>query len=224
MCHRAPRGVAGRRGVSPGAAGCHRAPRGVAGPRGVPPGAAGRSVKLWDVQLCACTLPASGRWARPPPLPLPPPPAAARKQTHPQYVNVMLLQSRASSSSSSGCLSDGGVASETAFDCEFSMGTIKRKPSMKPNIPLTWMTRQLKEMAEIGSAPGEEGRGDGGTLTRRSRPRPRDDATLKRHHTESSESAVYGTTVLRPAIRALLALRALLARRRCNVRNMHVYI
>ncbi|KPJ09292.1 Ras-associated and pleckstrin-likey domains-containing protein 1 [Papilio machaon] len=116
-------------------------------------------------------------------------------------------QSRASSSSSSGCLSDGGTASETAFDCEFPMGTIKRKPSMKPNIPLTWMTRQLKEMAETGAAPGEEGRGDGGTLTRRSRPRPRDDATLKRHHTESSESAVYGTTVLRPPVPAAAPLR-----------------
>ncbi|CAK1554986.1 unnamed protein product [Leptosia nina] len=84
--------------------------------------------------------------------------------------------SRASSSSSSGCLSDGGTASESAFDCEFPMGTIKRKPSMKPNIPLTWMTRQLKEMAEKDE--GETG--DCATLTRR--PRQRDDSTLKRHH------------------------------------------
>ncbi|CAH2034199.1 unnamed protein product, partial [Iphiclides podalirius] len=99
--------------------------------------------------------------------------------------------SRASSSSSSGCLSDGGTASESAFDCEFPMGTIKRKPSMKPNIPLTWMTRQLKEMAETDSTPGE-GEPDCGTLTRR--PRPRDDSTLKRHHAESADSAVYATT------------------------------
>ncbi|XP_045458150.1 ras-associated and pleckstrin homology domains-containing protein 1 [Melitaea cinxia] len=99
--------------------------------------------------------------------------------------------SRASSSSSSGCLSDGGTASESAFDCEFPMGTIKRKPSMKPNIPLTWMTRQLKEMAEN---EGETDAGDSGTLTRRTR--PRDDSTLKRHHstaTESSDTPVYST-------------------------------
>ncbi|CAH0716168.1 unnamed protein product, partial [Brenthis ino] len=99
--------------------------------------------------------------------------------------------SRASSSSSSGCLSDGGTASESAFDCEFPMGTIKRKPSMKPNIPLTWMTRQLKEMVEN---EGDVDNGDSGTLTRRSR--PRDDSTLKRHHstaTESSETAIYST-------------------------------
>ncbi|XP_047524226.1 amyloid beta A4 precursor protein-binding family B member 1-interacting protein isoform X4 [Pieris napi] len=94
--------------------------------------------------------------------------------------------SRASSSSSSGCLSDGGTASESAFDCEFPMGTIKRKPSMKPNIPLTWMTRQLKEMAEKDESEG----GDTSTLTRR--PRQRDD-TLKRH-ADTSESAVYSSS------------------------------
>ncbi|XP_023940847.1 abnormal cell migration protein 10 isoform X2 [Bicyclus anynana] len=99
--------------------------------------------------------------------------------------------SRASSSSSSGCLSDGGTASESAFDCEFPMGTIKRKPSMKPNIPLTWMTRQLKEMVEN---EGDTDPGDSGTLTRRSR--PRDDSTLKRHHsttTETSDTPIYST-------------------------------
>lgn len=58
--------------------------------------------------------------------------------------------SRASSSSSSGCMSDGGAASscENAFDSEFPMGTIKRKPSMKPSLPLTSITRQLKEVGE----------------------------------------------------------------------------
>ncbi|XP_041987722.1 ras-associated and pleckstrin homology domains-containing protein 1 isoform X3 [Aricia agestis] len=91
--------------------------------------------------------------------------------------------SRASSSSSSGCMSDGGTTSESAFDCEFPMGTIKRKPSMKPNIPLTWMTRQLKEMVEKeGDEPG-----DSGTLTRQSR--QRDDSTLKRHHSTTKEPA-----------------------------------
>lgn len=52
--------------------------------------------------------------------------------------------SRTSSSSSSGCLSD----ENNAFDSDFTTGTIKRKPSMKPNLPLTSMTRQLKEVGE----------------------------------------------------------------------------
>ncbi|KAL3282307.1 hypothetical protein HHI36_005496 [Cryptolaemus montrouzieri] len=57
--------------------------------------------------------------------------------------------SRASSSSSSGCMSDGAPSScENAFDSEFPMGTIKRKPSMKPSLPLTNITRQLKEVGE----------------------------------------------------------------------------
>ncbi|XP_072930424.1 uncharacterized protein pico isoform X4 [Epargyreus clarus] len=94
--------------------------------------------------------------------------------------------SRASSSSSSGCLSDGGTASESAFDCEFPMGTIKRKPSMKPNIPLTWMTRQLKEMAE-NAIDGN----DTGTLTRR--PRNKDDSTLKRHTSDNADQADYSS-------------------------------
>lgn len=69
--------------------------------------------------------------------------------------------SRASSSSSSGCLSD----ENNGFDSEFTTGTIKRKPSMKPNIPLTSMTRQLKEVGENRESPiGSPERG--GTLTR----------------------------------------------------------
>lgn len=104
--------------------------------------------------------------------------------------------SRASSSSSSGCLSDSGTASESAFDCEFPMGTIKRKPSMKPNIPLTWMTRQLKEMVEKGGDCGveDEGGGDGGTLTRRPRLNRADDSTLKRHHDFDSSNSGFGNT------------------------------
>ncbi|XP_004929882.1 uncharacterized protein LOC101741823 isoform X2 [Bombyx mori] len=103
--------------------------------------------------------------------------------------------SRASSSSSSGCLSDGGTASESAFDCEFPMGTIKRKPSMKPNIPLTWMTRQLKEMVEKDDITSEaDGIGDSGTLTRKPRKNRCDDSTLKRHHNiDSTDTSVYGT-------------------------------
>lgn len=55
---------------------------------------------------------------------------------------------------------------------------------MKPNIPLTWMTRQLKEMVEKegADAPEQPGGGDSSTLTRRPRA-ARDDSTLKRHHT-----------------------------------------
>ncbi|XP_058446160.1 abnormal cell migration protein 10 isoform X2 [Malaya genurostris] len=73
--------------------------------------------------------------------------------------------SRASSSSSSGCLSD----ENNGFDSDFPTGTIKRKPSMKPNLPLTSMTRQLKEVGETTrlneSSPTSPERG--GTLTRR---------------------------------------------------------
>lgn len=73
--------------------------------------------------------------------------------------------SRASSSSSSGCLSD-----ENGFDCDFPTGTIKRKPSMKPNLPLTSMTRQLKEVGENRSdghaSPLSASPERGGTLTR----------------------------------------------------------
>lgn len=64
-------------------------------------------------------------------------------------------------------MSDGASSTcENAFDSEFStgnnliseyrpifsnitiLGTIKRKPSMKPSLPLTSTTRQLKEVGE----------------------------------------------------------------------------
>uniref|UniRef100_A0AAG5CZN2 PH domain-containing protein n=1 Tax=Anopheles atroparvus TaxID=41427 RepID=A0AAG5CZN2_ANOAO len=89
--------------------------------------------------------------------------------------------SRASSSSSSGCLSD----ENNGFDSEFPTGTIKRKPSMKPNLPLTSMTRQLKEVGEttsrhkespVGSV-GSGSFGDGGTLTRRHSRRRSEEST-----------------------------------------------
>lgn len=51
---------------------------------------------------------------------------------------------RASSSCSNGCLSD----ENNVFDSDVPMGTIKRKPSMKPILPLTSMTRQLKEVGK----------------------------------------------------------------------------
>lgn len=74
--------------------------------------------------------------------------------------------SRASSSSSSGCLSDDN----NGFDSEFTTGTIKRKPSMKPNLPLTSKTRQLKEVGETTRVNPESNPTSperGGTLTRR---------------------------------------------------------
>ncbi|XP_026465636.1 amyloid beta A4 precursor protein-binding family B member 1-interacting protein isoform X3 [Ctenocephalides felis] len=97
--------------------------------------------------------------------------------------------SRASSSSSSGCMSD-----ENGFESEFPMGTIKRKPSMKPNLPLTSMTRQLKEVGDTTtmggveiappSSPHSPQGSQGGTLTRRHSRRRSDDCssngTLKR--------------------------------------------
>lgn len=93
--------------------------------------------------------------------------------------------SRASSSSSSGCLSD----ENNGFDSEFPTGTIKRKPSMKPNLPLTSMTRQLKEVGETtrlnDSSPTSPERG--GTLTRRH---------SRRRSEESNNS---GTLKRRPA-------------------------
>ncbi|XP_066593265.1 abnormal cell migration protein 10 [Prorops nasuta] len=107
--------------------------------------------------------------------------------------------SRASSSSSSGCLSDGAPSScEVAFECgEFPTGTIKRKPSMNPKLPLTSITRQLKEVGETvrdepDSCPSPTSSGSG-TLTRRhSRRRSGTDSdgsgTLKRHHRSSGNA------------------------------------
>ncbi|KAF7271404.1 hypothetical protein GWI33_015759 [Rhynchophorus ferrugineus] len=113
--------------------------------------------------------------------------------------------SRASSSSSSGCMSDGAASScENAFDSEFPMGTIKRKPSMKPNLPLTSKTRQLKEVGEtrdevessLASSPVSYT--NTGTLTRRHSRRKSansgDDSsnsgTLKRQHSYKNRGSV----------------------------------
>ncbi|XP_031343223.1 ras-associated and pleckstrin homology domains-containing protein 1-like isoform X2 [Photinus pyralis] len=114
--------------------------------------------------------------------------------------------SRASSSSSSGCMSDGAPSScENAFESEFPMGTIKRKPSMKPSLPLTNITRQLKEVGETR----EEGEStplpsspvsytNSGTLTRlhnrRKSSNSTDDSsnsgTLKRQHSYKSRGSI----------------------------------
>ncbi|XP_070074264.1 abnormal cell migration protein 10 isoform X2 [Drosophila takahashii] len=95
--------------------------------------------------------------------------------------------SRASSSSSSGCLSDDN----NGFDSEFTTGTIKRKPSMKPNLPLTTMTRQLKEVGEITIC--ESGGGGDASSPERS-------GTLTRRHSrrKSQESNGSGTLKRRP--------------------------
>ncbi|XP_055635639.1 ras-associated and pleckstrin homology domains-containing protein 1 isoform X2 [Toxorhynchites rutilus septentrionalis] len=98
--------------------------------------------------------------------------------------------SRASSSSSSGCLSDDN----NGFDSEFPTGTIKRKPSMKPNLPLTSMTRQLKEVGETTrlNDPSPASPERGGTLTRRHSRRRSEESnnsgTLKRRPTNNRGS------------------------------------
>ncbi|XP_073835311.1 ras-associated and pleckstrin homology domains-containing protein pico isoform X2 [Musca autumnalis] len=110
--------------------------------------------------------------------------------------------SRASSSSSSGCLSDDN----NGFDSEFTTGTIKRKPSMKPNLPLTTMTRQLKEVGENTQADNEDlsntSPEHSGTLTRRH---------SRRKSQESNGSS--GTLKRRPAVPATAAIMTGLTKR-----------
>uniref|UniRef100_A0A8W7JE65 PH domain-containing protein n=2 Tax=Anopheles albimanus TaxID=7167 RepID=A0A8W7JE65_ANOAL len=101
--------------------------------------------------------------------------------------------SRASSSSSSGCLSD----ENNGFDSEFPTGTIKRKPSMKPNLPLTSMTRQLKEVGETTRLKGDGGTIGGATA---GSVEQREGGTLTRRHSRrrSEESTGSGTLKRRP--------------------------
>lgn len=127
-------------------------------------------------------------------------------------------RSRASSSSSSGCMSDGGAPSsccEVAFECDFpTTGTIKRKPSMNPKLPLTSITRQLKEVGETvveGSSPPES-ESRSGTLTRNGTRQSRrrsshlssedsgsNSSTLKRCHShrQNSNSSSNASTPIR---------------------------
>lgn len=86
--------------------------------------------------------------------------------------------SRAStSSSSSGCLSDDN----NGFESEFTTGTIKRKPTMKPNLPLTTKTRQLiKEVEDTPARSDNDPPEKGGTLTRRRINSSSSNGTLKR--------------------------------------------
>ena len=59
----------------------------------------------------------------------------------------------ASSSSSSGCLSErssaGTPTGEHGFESEFPQGTIKRKPSSNPKLPLTTTTRLLVKEVDL---------------------------------------------------------------------------
>jgi Ras-associated and pleckstrin homology domains-containing protein 1 len=87
--------------------------------------------------------------------------------------------SRAStSSSSSGCLSDDN----NGFEAEFTTGTIKRKPTIKPNLPLTTKTRQLiKEVEDMAArSDNSDSLEKGGTLTRRRSHSSSSNGTLKR--------------------------------------------
>ena len=86
--------------------------------------------------------------------------------------------SRAStSSSSSGCLSDDN----NGFESEFTTGTIKRKPTMKPNLPLTTKTRQLiKEVEDSSARSDTDSLEKGGTLTRARNHSNSSNGTLKR--------------------------------------------
>lgn len=106
-----------------------------------------------------------------------------RTLTRRDSVNSRGAESRASSSSSSGCLSDGAPSSvEQGFECEFPSGTIKRKPSMNPKLPLTSITRQLKEVGETVDAAET-----GGTLTR-NRSAVEEDGKLSRNGTLTKNS------------------------------------
>ncbi|XP_023169231.2 ras-associated and pleckstrin homology domains-containing protein 1 isoform X2 [Drosophila hydei] len=112
--------------------------------------------------------------------------------------------SRASSSSSSGCLSD----ENNAFDSEFTTGTIKRKPSMKPNLPLTTMTRQLKEVGEITTGPVAVATAaavaGGGGVAGDSAASPERSGTLTRRHSrrksQESNGSSGGTLKRRPVV------------------------
>lgn len=86
--------------------------------------------------------------------------------------------SRAStSSSSSGCLSDDN----NGFEAEFTTGTIKRKPTIKPNLPLTSKTRQLiKEVEDVPTRSDNDSLEKGGTLTRHRSLSGSSNGTLKR--------------------------------------------
>lgn len=105
--------------------------------------------------------------------------------------------SRTSSSFSSGCLSDDN----NGFDSQFTTGTIKRKSSLKPNLPLTTMTHQLKEVGEITQADNNglnNSPEHSGTLTRRHSRRKSQESngsgTLKRRPPNAGSMIMTGLT------------------------------
>ncbi|XP_071450983.1 abnormal cell migration protein 10 isoform X2 [Hetaerina americana] len=127
-----------------------------------------------------------------------------RRRNHP------IEQSRASSSGSSGCGSDAGSAGSSgtgggsctpAFESDFpGMGTIKRKPSLQPKLPLTSMTRQLKEVGEdasIATSGGVNDRSssDDGTCTLTRTP-----STLSRLSSRYSSRSASSTLESRPLV------------------------
>ncbi|KAK8753664.1 hypothetical protein OTU49_001007 [Cherax quadricarinatus] len=96
-----------------------------------------------------------------------------------------------SSSSSSGCLSErssaGTPTGEHGFESEFPQGTIKRKPSNNPKLPLTSTTRLLVKEVEgedvIDSASGR------GTIRQCARRSLTDEVnTLRRRNSQSRTS------------------------------------
>lgn len=102
--------------------------------------------------------------------------------------------SRAStSSSSSGCLSDDN----NGFENEFTTGTIKRKPTIKANLPLTSKTRQL--IKEVDDSASRNDESNDGTLTRRSRTHSSSsNGTLKRQGSRCSFDSMKSITPSTP--------------------------
>ncbi|XP_035231428.1 ras-associated and pleckstrin homology domains-containing protein 1-like isoform X2 [Stegodyphus dumicola] len=83
-----------------------------------------------------------------------------------------IKSSKSNTSSSSGCPSERSssgtpTTDHLVFDADFPMGTIKRKPSMTPKIPLTTTTRNLaKQSGEEGpllDGQNTNGSGSGGS-------------------------------------------------------------
>ncbi|XP_071538756.1 uncharacterized protein pico isoform X2 [Panulirus ornatus] len=103
-----------------------------------------------------------------------------------------------SSSSSSGCLSErssaGTPTGEHGFESEFPQGTIKRKPSNNPKLPLTSTTRLLvKEVEGEDSVDSASGRG---TTVRQSvrRSLTEEVNTLRRRNSQSRTSVSSGAS------------------------------
>ncbi|XP_042211048.1 abnormal cell migration protein 10-like isoform X2 [Homarus americanus] len=102
-----------------------------------------------------------------------------------------------SSSSSSGCLSErssaGTPTGEHGFESEFPQGTIKRKPSNNPKLPLTSTTRHLvKEVDGEDVVDSASGRGTIRQSVRRSL--TEEVNTLRRRNSQSRTSVSSGAS------------------------------